>query len=272
MSKDTIIATISDTHSGGSTALFPARQWEFENATVLPKDNQLRMFEHWTKCAEAIKRDRDKKDLVLVHDGDAIEGFHHNTAQVMTMLKNEQIEVHLDLMDTFMQAVGFGGNDKLYYVKGTEVHSTDAESIIAEDLGAEQHSVESWAFDELKLQVNGRWIWWIHRGPTAGKGANRGNALRIWLKNIFYDCLHEGKQPPDYVITGHVHDPDCGSYTGRMGGHYHKIRGMICPSWQQKTRYGHGAVPLKLNKIGMQYFIVTKDGLVSDPPEELLMD
>ena len=265
--KDTLVVPISDMHSGGTTALFPNRFLQFKHGNHTPVKQQKAMFKHWSFCAEKIAKERKGKKLIIVHDGDAIEGYHHNSHQVVTMLEEEQIEIHVELMDFFLKAVG--GADELYYVTGTEVHTNDGESRIGEDLDAVPNG-DLFAYDELRITVNGQRLWFVHHGPTAGKGANRGNALRNWLKNIFYECLHEGMPPPHVIVTGHTHNPDWNNYVGRVDGSYHLVRGLICPSWQQKTRFAYKAAPLLTNKIGLQYFTITKDGLISDPVEWIM--
>jgi len=257
-------------HSGGSTALFPKRFWQFKHVNHTPTAEQKAMFDHWSKCAAVIKKVRTGKKLIVVHDGDAIEGSHHGSMQVITALESEQIAIHCDLMDYFMRRVGFSGSDELYYVTGTEVHTNDGESLIGNDLGAVPAGEDLYAFDELKLTINGKRLWFVHHGPRRGKGANRGNSLRNWLRNLFYECVSEGEEPPHYVITGHVHDPDWNDYIGRLNGQYHKIHGLICPSWQMKTRYGYKVAPMQRNKIGLQYFVITRDGIISDPVEMVM--
>lgn len=261
--NNTLIVPISDMHSGGSTALLPAHEIVFTYGTVIPKPKQIEMYDHWLYCAQRVKLARKKKRLIVVNLGDGIDGAHHGSLEAVTFLPNEQAKIHIELMQTFLDICGFGRDDELHYARGTYVHVGETEKDIAEKLGGTFH-------DEIELNVNGRNLSFVHHGPSAGKGSNRGNALRNWLKGIFYDCQAEGSTIPDYVITSHTHDPDWGDYIGRVDGKYHKIHGLICPSWQAKTRYALGKVPKKRNKIGLQYLEITKDGLIGDPVELLM--
>jgi len=267
MNKDVLIVPISDLHSGSTTALFPDRFWQFEHGNHTPTDQQSSMFAHWLECAKQVKAARKGKRLIIVHNGDAIDGVHHGSLQTITYLKNEQIEIHLELMDTFLKIVG---DAELYYVKGTEVHVGDTENIIGDDLGAVQASGELCAFDELTIDINGKRFWFIHKGPSRGKGANRGNGIRNWLKHLFIDLTAENMLPPHYIISSHWHDPDWGGYVGRLNGQYHKMELLITPSWQQKTRFGYAVAPFVQNKIGLQYLNVAKGGEIGDPIELLM--
>ena len=268
MNKDTLIVPVSDLQSGGTTALFPDRFWEFEHCNHVPTDEQEHMFAHWLECARQIKAARKRRRVIVVHNGDAIDGVHHGSMQTITYLKNEQVEIHIDLMDTFLREIG--GADELYYVKGTEVHVEDVESVIGDDLGAVQSAENLHAFDELKLDINGKRFWFTHKGPVRGRGHNRGNSIRNWLKHLFFDLVAENILPPHYIITSHFHDPDWGGYIGRLDGRYHKMELLITPSWQMKTRYAYGIAPFVLNKIGLSYLNVLADGTISDPTELLM--
>jgi hypothetical protein len=183
---------------------------------------------------------------------------------------NEQRDIHEELMAHFTKKIGLTRGDLLYYTAGTEIHTGDIEDEIGRDLGAVETPSGLYAFDELRLNIFERRCWWVHHGPFSGKGANRGNPVRNWLRNIFFDERGEGKDPPHYVITAHTHDPDWNDYVGRYNGEYFRMQGLITPSFQMKTRYAYGKAPLKKNKIGLQYFTITRDGMISDPVELLM--
>lgn len=265
-----MIVPISDTHSGGSTALFPDSIRYFKHGNHTPSSLQADIFNHWIKCATAVAQERKGKNLIIVVDGDAIDGFHHMTPQLTTILPNEQINLHVELMKVFMSTALFNvKTDKIYYVSGTEVHVEENEDIIGLQMNAEPNgNVHVW--DELILDVNGKSIWFAHQGASAGRGANQGNALRNWIRDIFNECVQEGTRPPDFIITGHSHKPYYTPYSGRYNGGYHLVHGMICPSWQSKTRYGYKVAALQKSKIGLQYFTVTKDGHITMPVEMVM--
>jgi len=270
MNKDVIVATIADTHSGGSTALFPPDIRYFKHGAYTPFSVQKDIFTHWMECAKGLKIARKGKKLVVVFVGDAVDGNHHGTPQFVTMLPNEQIAIHVELMKAFLTEAGFKyGVDELYYMTGTETHVDDNEDEIGRRLQAIPNG-NIHTFDELKLEVNGRWLWFTHHGPATGRGVNQGNALRNWLRDLFEECKQENLTPPDFVITGHVHKPYYSVHVGRLNGQYHSIHGMITPSWQSKTRYAYKVAALQKNKIGMQWFGVTKEGGIV-PPTEMLM-
>jgi hypothetical protein len=271
--QDTIVVNLSDMHSGGTTALFLPRFWEGMHGNHTPTKDQKQMWRHFDKCAKIIREKREGKRLIVVHDGDAIDGVHHDSPQIITRNKNEQIEIHTEIMDHFLQVSGWDrdSGDKLYYVTGTEIHVNDSENIIGEDLGAEMDG-EKYAFDFLPLSVNNKILWFAHHGGRAGKGANKGNALRNNLKHVYFDCLNEKQMPPDMLITGHSHDPFYETYNQWLGDDIHVLHGIILPSWQKKTRFAYRVAPVQVNKIGMAYFEITAEGEIHKPRFELLKD
>jgi hypothetical protein len=196
LNKDTLITVLSDTHSGGSTALFPNKQWWFDTErNHTPSLKQVEMFKHFDKCALYARVNSRNRRHILIHNGDAIEGAHHNTIQIVTASESEQAKVHVDLMHFFMKKARFDGRkgDKLYYVKGTETHTLNKEKEIAEKLKAQQSEDGEYIFDHLELNVNGRLLWFLHHGKKRGAGANEGNALRNWMRDIFWDCKKTGR-------------------------------------------------------------------------------
>ena len=265
MNKDVIVAGLSDMHSGSGVSLFPKRFWQGQHNNHTPTQEQKDIFDHYEKCAELVRDMRKGKRLIVVHDGDAIEGFHHNSPQVVTRLTVEQVDIHTELMDFFLRRVNFRGEDKLYYTKGTEVHVNDDEEICAADLGAVETEAGFHVFNKLNLNINGRRFVFVHQGPTAGKGANKGNAMRNWLRDAFFESLEEGEEPPDMVETGHTHDPFYNCYVQNYRGGYHVIHGIINPSWQMKTRYAHMVAPITKNKVGMSITEVTAGGDIRPP-------
>lgn len=254
--KDVLLVSLSDMHSGGSTALFPDYQMTFSHngkdamiARATPL--QARMYKHWIACGKAIKERGKGKRIVVVHNGDALEGHHHGSIQIVTPNPKHQTEIHIELMETLLKESGHSvkNGDELHYTSGTESHTGWEEYGISEHFDAHFH-------DELQAKINGVAVWFTHHGGGAGKGANEGNGYRNWLKDIYFECLRAGKTPPDMVVTAHFHKPIYQTYVMD----WHTIHGMILPSWQQKTRYAHRVAPFQRNDIGLMLTTITAGG------------
>jgi hypothetical protein len=273
MNKDTLVVSLFDMHTGSTVALCPDRFMQFakQGNNHTPNSKQVEINKHFEKCAGEVLKARQDKRLLIVNGGDAIEGWHHNASELIPCNEKEQAELHIELMGQFKRWVDYDGRrgDKLFYTKGTETHTKDWEDYVAEKLSAQENG-DLYIFDDLKLEINGKRLWWTHHGPAPGKGHNKGNGLRNWIKTQFFEAVQENIKPPHMIITGHVHNPYWDTYTGRYEGAYFPVRGLISPSWQLKTRYANGKAPLVKNKVGLQYFTITADGQIGDPVELIM--
>lgn len=263
MQKDTLIVVLSDMHSGSTRALCLNRQWQGKHQNYLPTEKQRAIYRHFEKVAEHVRSIRKGKRLILVHDGDAIEGIHHDGREVITLLREEQADIHIELMDWFMQKVRFErkNGDRLIYVSGTDTHVGDLEDLIGRDLGAAKNAEGGYVFHHLQLEVNKREFWFVHHGPKKGIGANEGNGMRNWLKNIYFEALKNRMRFPDAVISGHTHTPHYNTFVMD----FHTIHGVICPSWQMKTRFAYRAAPVERNEIGAVIIDVSAAGDIRQP-------
>lgn len=199
-----------------------------------------------------------------MHNGDAIEGVHHNNRQAVTYIKDEQIEVHNELMDEYLQKIKFSkkSGDKLFYITGTESHTTDKENQIGKAFRAEQNEFGGYSFDRLEMEINNRLIWFSHHGPKRGDYPNAGNALRNALRNIYWECKEKGKRPPDMVYYGHVHTPFYTTYVIDN----HTIHGIIAPSFQAMTRFSYKVAGLATAEVGAVFVKISADGQIYIPP------
>jgi hypothetical protein len=113
-------------------------------------------------------------------------------------------------------------------------------------------------------------LWFLHHGKGRGKGASEGNALRNWLRDVHIDCEKVGKRTPDLIVSGHVHTPTYANYVYRKGSSFRMIHGVICPSWQSKTRFAWKVAPVDLNEVGSTFIEIKADGEIRLPHFELL--
>jgi len=263
---DTIQAVMSDLHTGSIHALTLARAWQGEHTQVIsPRSKQIEIRKHLDEYTSQIALARKDKKLKLIIDGDAIDGVHHNTQDVFTRDIKEQADVHIEIMIDIQKKMKWQKGDELYYVKGTEIHTTDMEHYIAEELNAVPDRAGNHAHDCLDVETNGIISRFIHHGPGAGDGANEGNAMRNWVKAIYFDAVKDGDAVPDIVYTGHVHNPTYAPYSYRHGMEFKVMHGIILPSWQEKNRYAWMKAPKSKNKIGAVLHEIKADGTICVP-------
>lgn len=258
--RDEFVVKTGDWHSGSTVALFPNYQMTFKlddknSKPCLPSRFQSDMYKHFLFCASETKRLAKGKKITIVMNGDAIEGNKYGDQQLMVTSRKHQSKIHVELMETFLDASGFSvkNGDELYYISGTESHTGFEEFGIKEELQAwnAQYS------DELKLTINDKRFWWTHQGAKPGKGQNEGNPLRNFARDVYWDCIKEKIPPPHMLTTSHFHKSSMESYNDSYA---HTVYIEVLPSWQMKTRFGQKASPFQRNDIGMSFNVVTAEG------------
>ena len=263
--KDTLLVTLSDMHSGSNFALFLPRAWHGRKTSHIPRSGQEKIRVRFELFAAEVAQARKGKRVILVHNGDAIDGDHHNSGDVCTTNVQEQADIHVELMNEFQKRIKWAAGDQLYYTRGTQTHVNEVENAIGKEMNALMDG-DSYVFDLLRLNINGMSAWYVHHGPRSGDGAGEGNPLRNWLKTIYINALKDGTEIPDIVYTGHVHSPTYAPLSVRLKDFTFKnIHGIILPSWQLKTAYAWQKAPISRNMVGGVMQEVKSDGTIAVP-------
>lgn len=262
--KDIVQAVISDLHSGSNFALFLNRHWHGQKTSHIPKAIQIKIRDHAEKYADEVRQARQGKKLILVHNGDAIDGDHHHSGDVATIDELEQADIHIEIMEEIKTRMDWQRGDEMYYSRGTQTHVHGMENYIGREINAVPCG-DFYVWDFLELETNGVLSWFVHHGPGKGEGANEGNPMRNWLKNIYFEALKDKRRVPDIVYTGHVHNPTYSNYVYREEMEFKIMHGVILPSWQAKTAYAHMKAPVSKNKIGGVYHDIKADGTITVP-------
>jgi hypothetical protein len=279
--KDTVISVISDMQTGSSVALCPPKWNLYDGGTHTASPGQMLMHRKWIDSAKNIKdlltETRRRKRLVIVLNGEPIDGNHHDTPQLITKTPNEQLEMASALIDEWMQVAEYEPKrgDCMYLVRGTDVHEK-GEHI--ERLGRDFEGVVPYRKDsssttkdgryhhqKLRKTVNGHLFQIAHHGLGVGtRPWTRENSISYSLKQIYFDCLDDKQPIPSVVIASHFHRFVQAYYHGKQK----TIYGCVTPSWQLKTNYITRIASLEnLNSIGNLYFDVTKSGAIKPIPD-----
>jgi len=231
MKNGTVLAIISDTHVGSSTALAPL---EFtvhnrsDDERQVTKANKLQtwLYECWTDYWNYVFKLSKKKRLIVVHVGDLIDGVHNQSTQLMPEVE-DQMQVALDLMKPIVaKADGFFG------ILGTGVHAgqdNSYEALLYRQLGAKD-------FDQhLTLNVDGYIHTFYHHG-RAGQRPWTSSAAGV-ASEIMLDFAQAGLQLPNFIWSAHNHRVD------DSGSKFIDTRAISLPSWQLKTSFGWRVSP-----------------------------
>lgn len=258
-SKDVKQIDISDLHCGGTTAIFPNYPMSFKDGEKNSKNHtptplQSLLYNHLMMVADKIKERRGNARFIVNVNGDSHDGHHHNSIQVVSTNPQHHVEIHIEVMDNFLERIGFSvkRGDELNYISGTEIHTGWMERNIAEHFETFGATFE----DERQDVINGRLIWHIHQGRGVGSGATEGDAYRNWLKSIYFDCEKEKTDKPDLIVSSHFHKVLYQVYARD----YHSIHGIVTPSFQVKTRHGLRVAPFMKNDIGLTLTTITTEG------------
>ena len=261
---DTIIAFFNDEHSGSSLAPLPTKQWEFRGGNRTPNLLQKKLYNFHQEVSQKIGIARKNKRLIVVKLGDAIDGLHHDTKELITQYLSEQSDINRELTERSLEVMEFSKKDRLYWVAGTPVHVGEDEEKLARDFKGSTipYSRARAVWPSLNMNINGVECLFFHHGASVGRGANKGNGLRNRLKNIRYDYQDASETPPELVVTADKHQMDYQSLTndGKI-----IMRGIISPAWQVKTDFTYKINAEALSKVGSVVIEITAEGEVKEP-------
>lgn len=246
------VAFVSDLHTNSTVGLCGRRVELDDGGEYRPSPDQKWLWRNWLHFWAWAKTtaDENKAKLLMVLNGDAGDGDHHGTSQIITRNPTTQLRLAAAVMAIPLQVV-----DAWMMVRGTGAHSGKASSFeekLAEDCGAIPDAQGRYARWHLSLRVGGVHFDVAHhpesssRTPwTTGTGATRV------AEHVRQSYLSTGDQPPDVAIRSHVHHlEDSGKFTRRPYA-------LILPPWQLTTEFGYriGVAGSKLARVGGALFI-----------------
>ena len=231
--SSTIVAVISDTHIGSTTALAPPKFTihtgrHAETQIAIANQYQAWLYECWKDYwlhvlyLAGIRGKYRKNRLIIVHLGDVVDSVHHGTPQVMNEMQ-DQIDAACNLLRPI-----FNLADAVYLTYGTGAHNGGAsehEMNIGNELGIiHDYEFAPLVIDDVAFDLT-------HHGRAGRRdwtSAGAGLASEVAL-----DYVKNGKLPPRYVLRGHSHTID------DSGFKLPYTRAISLPSWQLRTAYGH---------------------------------
>lgn len=255
MGDGVIVAAVSDLHSNGTTGLCPPRFTLDDGGDYVASPAQRWLWRNWTDYWQTIanmKRDTGLPVAALVV-GDAVDGDHHDTPQIITRNEADQLRIAIKVMMPVLEVA-----DRVFIIRGTESHvgkSAWREEALADDIGAvpSPDGTASWwhlyadfagvTFDVQHHPESGSMRPW-----TAGAEVNRISAMLV------YEYAGTRDKMPDVAIRAHRHQ-------FRDSGTTHPVRTFAMPAWQLATAFVKGPVAAagKINSVGGLYFIC-RDG------------
>jgi hypothetical protein len=243
----TIIAIISDTHIGGTTALSLPTFTTDEGQEVKANKAQEWLYACWNDYTGYVKErvgtGKNKRRLVLVHLGDVVDGLHNQTPQALPNLADQEA-MACEILRPLVAAADGG----YYQIRGTEAHAglaAQSEVRIAKELGAKACEYE------LDLSIDGVLLNLAHHG-RAGARDWTSSAASV-AAEVILDRAITGIQIPALIFRGHRHIVDDSGF--KISG----VRAISCPSWQLKTAFGYKVASGRRSDIGG---LIVEDGVI----------
>jgi hypothetical protein len=219
-----------------------------DGGSYTPSKLQRWLHENWLEFWRRVGKARKGGGLVVLCNGDLIDGDHHQTPQIITRDPNVQLYV---LKKVFAPVLALKP-DVAVVVRGTEAHvgkGASMEESFARWLSKEGVSVP-------KDGDSGMYSHWHFRGEILGSmidAAHHGRmGQRSWTKSgvvgnlaaqIVMEAANLRHAPPALAFRSHYHT------------HYDTYNAFVTrliqtPGWQFHTAYAHKVVPEVLSDIG----------------------
>ena len=234
-----LLACVSDVHAGGTTALCPDKITLDDGGEYHASKAQRWLMqcwkEYWAKVDD--RRNELKAELYAVFNGDAVEGDHHKTTQIMSANPNAQAAVWNAAISVPLALKP----NRIVMVRGTEAHvgqSASSEERIADGLWRDKRPI-------VRDPDTGTASWWhwrpelqgvrvdvTHHGKMGQLPRTRGSNLVLYAWNILDEHAENGHPPPHLCLRGHNHKRgDTGSLC--------PVRVVATGAWQLGTAHVH---------------------------------
>lgn len=254
----TIVAVVGDTHCGGTTGLCPPiyelNGQGHRQANKIQKWLWRCWVDYWRRVSDMVNKYGAK--LIVVVNGDVVEGVHHGTTQVVSLRHDDMLDIAVSCLDPYTRNA-----EHLFVTKGTEAHVGAGgmwDDIVAKDLGAEpsEHS-PSWYW--LPLDVDGVRFTFSHHGRAGTRGWTKGTGARTIAADLSMQHARTGRSVPDVAVFGHVHRFE-------DSGNNYPVWVQTHGCWQMSTAYGHKISPGIPPDIGGLCFIVDNGCVINRDP------
>lgn len=200
------IIVISDTHMGCQLALMPPTFRLDSGVIVQQSPLQKKIWKMWTEFwTDWVPKATKGEDYIIVHNGDAVDGVHHNSVTQVTHNVKDQIKMARDVLWPVVMKPKCKG---YYHIRGTEAHvgkSGQSEEGLASALGAIPDDNGNHARWELYLKMGKFLIHFTHHIGTTSSSAYESTAV---YKEYIEACVEAGRwghPRPDMLIRSHRH-------------------------------------------------------------------
>jgi hypothetical protein len=168
---------------------------------------------------------------IIVHNGDAIDGKHHDSVTQITQNLTDQVGIAKVVLESRVKAKKCAG---YYHIRGTEAHvgeSGQIEEALAKSLGAIPDEIGNYARWELWMRLNGCLIHFSHHiGTTQSANYESTAPYKEFIESLV-DAGRWHNQPPDVIVRSHRHR----AIETRVPTQNGYGISLVTPAWQLKV-------------------------------------
>lgn len=235
------LVVVSDTHCGDGLALCPPEVRLDDGGTYKQSKLQRVLWAWWKEFwDEFVPTATHGEPFSVVHNGDAIDGVHHNSTNQIT----HNLATQRGIAQTILEPVVEAAEGRYYHIRGTEAHvgkSAESEEELARNLGAIPNDDGQFSRYELRKIVGNGLVHCLHHVGTTGSNAYEATAVHKELVETYTEAARWGTRPPDIIVRSHRHRHIETSIPNRRlvnGAWVHgKARAVVTPAWQSKTPF-----------------------------------
>lgn len=231
------LVVVSDTHAGCRLGICPPEPIQLDDGgTYHASPFQAQMWALWREFwDEWVPQVTHGESYDVVHNGDVIDGVHHNaTTQVSQNIEDQLRIAERVLRPAVDRCVGTGG--RYYHVRGTAAHvgqSSVWEEQLAQRLGAKPNTQGQFARYDLWKSVGDALVHLMHHVGTTSSAAHEASAVNAELTAEYVEAARWGRRPPDFVVRSHRHR----CIAVDMDSHRGQAAAIVTPGWQGKTPF-----------------------------------
>lgn len=231
------LIVFSDTHCGCRLGLCPPGPIPLDDGgTYQASAFQLKMWAMWREFWDVwVPEVTRKEPYDIVHNGDVIDGVHHNSTTQVSQNIEDQLRIADRVLRKEVERCRARGG-QYYHVRGTAAHvgqSSVWEEQLAARLGAKPNKEGQHARYDLWKHVGGALVHLLHHVGTTSSAAHEASAVNAELTAEYVESARWGHRPPDFVVRSHRHRSIAVDINSAKG----YAAAIVTPGWQGKTPF-----------------------------------
>lgn len=235
------LVVVSDTHCGCRLGLLSREGAQVDDGGLyLPSGLQTKMLAYWEDFWGRFVPEATKGEpYAVVHNGDAIDGVHHNSTTQISHNLEDQSEIAYNLLAPVVELC----EGRYFHIRGTEAHvgkSGSEEERLAKRLGAIPNKEGQFARWDLWKEVGPKLVHLLHHVGTTGSAAYEATAVHKELTESFIEAARWGQKLPNCIVRSHRHRNIEIKIPVNMGeGRTASAIAVVTPGWQGKTPFAY---------------------------------